>query len=139
MELEQKYLNFIVKSKDVAYLCIKVVFFALYYYYTVICLNRQLSVVHTVELNCYRAFVRKRILNYFRKKTSTALESEGAPNHPLYPPPPPNTHCGSQYVAAEPGRARRQRCYYIMKHAAQAQGRGGGGSERDDKKSSCVG
>lgn len=63
----------------------------------------------------------------FNKKASTALESEGAPNHPLSPQPPPNTHCGSQYVAAEPGRARRQRCYYIMKHAAQAQGRGGRG------------
>lgn len=32
---------------------------------TIIFLNRQLSKVHTVELNCYRAFVRKRILNYF--------------------------------------------------------------------------
>lgn len=95
----------------------------------IIFLNRQLSVVHTVELDCYRAFVRKRILNYFRliKRRPLLWNQNGLQITPSPPPPAANTHCGSQYVAAEPGRARRQRCYYIMKHAAQAQGRGVGG------------
>lgn len=83
-------------------------------------------------------------MNYFRLiKRRPLLWNQKGLQIPPSPPPPhaQHTRCGSQYVAAEPGQARRQRCYYIMKHAAQAQGRGvgGGGSERDDKKSSCVG
>lgn len=87
------------------------------------------------------AFLRNRILNYFRliKRRPLLWNQNGLQITPCPPPPLPKTHCGSQYVAAEPGRARRQRCYYIMKHAAQAQGRGGRrGDQKETTKSQAV-
>lgn len=59
---------------------------------TIIFLNRQLFVVHTVELNCYRPFVRKQISNYFRliKRRPLLWNQKGLQITPS--PPLPSEH-----------------------------------------------
>lgn len=75
---------------------------------TIIFFNCQLSVVHTVELNCYRAFVRKRILNYFRliKGRPLLWNQKGLQITPSPPSPrPTHTVCHNMSRQSRAGRA----------------------------------
>lgn len=111
---------------------------AFYYYYNLF-KSSIFNVVHTQLLKGFCEETNIELFS-FNKKTSTALESERAPNPPLSPRPTHTVgHNMSRQSRAGPSAPTKMLLHYETRGTSTRTWGWEGGSERDDKKSSCVG